>query len=101
MPPRSSSGWSLSPTRSAASATTRPHGDTPFKAGDTLTLYVEPVGFGTQQIGDDIKSALAADIEIRTPGGLVLAKADNFGGVEWSAASGARSTPPSPCRCPS
>jgi hypothetical protein len=49
-----------------------------------VTLYVEPVGFGTQQIGDDIKSALAADIEIRTPGGLVLAKADNFGGVEWT-----------------
>jgi hypothetical protein len=60
------------------------HGDAPFKEGDKLTLYVEPVGFGTQQVGNDVRSALAADVEIHTPGGLVLAKAENFGGVEWT-----------------
>ena len=28
----------------------KPHGDLPFKEGDKLTLYVEPVGFGTDRL---------------------------------------------------
>ena len=34
--------------------------------------------------GDGFRSAIATDVEIRTPGGLILASAPDFGQLRWS-----------------
>lgn len=61
-----------------------PHTDPTFRAGDTITVYLEPFGFGFTPDGDGFKAAIAADVEIRTKGGLTLATAKDFGRLEWS-----------------
>ena len=85
--------WAASPLqlRVAAFADTvdgfgryTPHADPTFRAGDTVTLYLEPFGFAFTPDGDGFRSAIAADIEIRTKGGLILATAKDFGRLEWS-----------------
>ena len=58
--------------------------DQPFKPGDNLLVYLEPINYGFTADGDLFRVALTADIEIRTPGGLTLAKAGDFGRMEWS-----------------
>lgn len=55
-----------------------------FRNGDTLRLYFEPVGYGFATAGDDVRAAIAIDVEIRTPGGLILATAENFATLTWS-----------------
>src|SRR5204863_7962183 len=49
-----------------------PHGGTAFKPGDTLLVYLEPIGYGFTPVGDGFKVIIAADVEIHTPGGLIL-----------------------------
>ena len=61
-----------------------PRGDKMFKPGERATIYLEPFGYGFAETGDGFEVALASDIEIRTPGGLILAKAADFGSLEWS-----------------
>jgi len=61
-----------------------PRADAVFRAGEHATIYLEPFGYAFAEDGDMFKVALAADLQIRTPGGLILAKADDFGGLEWS-----------------
>ncbi|WP_421722773.1 hypothetical protein [Bauldia sp.] len=60
-----------------------PRSDAPFETGETMTIYLEPFGFAYMATGDAYQSAVAADIEIRTPGGLILAKSDDFVRLEW------------------
>lgn len=60
-----------------------PRADPTFKPGDTLTVYLEPFGFGFLPTGDGFRAAIATDVEIRTPGGLILASATDFGRLEW------------------
>ena len=55
-----------------------------FKPGERATIYLEPFGYGFAETGDGFEVALASDIEIRTPGGLILAKAADFGSLDWS-----------------
>lgn len=55
-----------------------------FKKGETVLLYLEPFGFGFAPGGTGFRSAIAADVELRTPGGLILGKADNFARLEWT-----------------
>jgi hypothetical protein len=55
-----------------------------FSPGSRVTVYLEPFGYAFVEDGDSFRIALAADLQIRTPGGLILAKADDFGGIEWS-----------------
>jgi hypothetical protein len=62
-----------------------PHAGTTFKPGDTLLIYFEPIGYAFAPDGDIFRIAIAADIEIHTPGGLILAKSTDFGRLEWSA----------------
>ena len=57
--------------------------DSSFRSGDTVLIYLEPVGYGFVDEGGLMKIALVADIEIKTPGGLLLGKAENFGALEW------------------
>jgi hypothetical protein len=67
-----------------------PHEGAAFKAGDTLLVYLEPIGYAFAPEGDGFKVTIAADIEIHTPGGLILAKAADFGRLEWRARSKTR-----------
>ncbi len=55
-----------------------------FKTGDTVKIYVEPVGYGFSPEGSDFRAALAADLEVKTPGGLVFGKASDFARLTWS-----------------
>lgn len=61
-----------------------PHGDAAFKAGDTATIYLEPVGYGFTRDGDNFRVGYGTALEIRTPGGLILGKTDDFGTLTWS-----------------
>lgn len=64
-----------------ANYTPRPNAT--FHPGDTLRIYLEPIGFAFTPDGDGFRSALSADLEIHTPGGLILARSDDFGRLEW------------------
>ena len=61
-----------------------PHADAAFKAGDTATVYLEPVGYGFTRDGDGYRVGYGTALEIRTPGGLILGKTDDFGTLTWS-----------------
>jgi hypothetical protein len=54
-----------------------------FHPNETLRIYFEPFGFSFMPDGDGFRSALAADLQIRTPGGLILATSEDFGRLEW------------------
>ena len=51
----------------------------PSSAGETVTVYLEPVGYGFVSAGGFTASRSRPSIEIRTPGGLILGKTDDFG----------------------
>lgn len=59
-----------------------PRAAAPFKAGDAALVYLEPVGFGWAAEGDRFKVQLETDVEIRSAGGLIMGKAEKFGGIE-------------------
>lgn len=55
-----------------------------FDAGDTATIYVEPVGYGFSNAEDGNSVSLEIAIDIRTPGGLVLGRTEDFASLTWS-----------------
>jgi hypothetical protein len=57
--------------------------DAVFRNGDTLRLYFEPIGYGFAPDGEGVKAGLTVDVEIRTPGGLILGSATDFARLEW------------------
>ncbi len=61
-----------------------PREGTVFRNGDTLRLYFEPVGYAFATLGDDVRAAIGVDVQIRTPGGLILATAEDFATLEWT-----------------
>lgn len=61
-----------------------PHAGTTFHAGESVTVYLEPVGYGFVSAGGLYRVAFDTALEIRTPGGLVLGKTENFGKLVWS-----------------
>jgi hypothetical protein len=61
----------------------QPRAEATFRPGDTVTIYLEPFGFGFAPNGEGFRSGLSAGIEIRTPGGIILAKADDVGQLDW------------------
>jgi hypothetical protein len=67
-----------------------PHAGTSFRPDDTLLIYLEPIGYAFTPEGDVFKVRIAVDMEIHTPGGLVLARSPDFGRLEWSARSKTR-----------
>ncbi len=60
-----------------------PRADARFRAGESVTVYLEPIGYGYIVDATGYRVALTSDLEIRTPGGLILAKADDFGDLTW------------------
>lgn len=55
-----------------------------FKPGDIVKIYLEPVGYGFSEEGSAFRATLAADLEVKTPGGLVFGKATDFARLTWS-----------------
>lgn len=55
-----------------------PRVEAEYRAGDTALVYLEPIGFAWAPGGDGFKVNLEADVEIRSPGGVIFAKADKF-----------------------
>ncbi len=60
-----------------------PLADASFRSGDAATVYLEPVGYGFTSADSSFTVAFTTDIEIHTAGGILLAKTDNFGSLEW------------------
>lgn len=58
--------------------------DAPFAAGERIAVHLEPLGYGFEADSEDFRIAMATDIEIRTPGGIILARSADFGRLEWS-----------------
>jgi hypothetical protein len=61
-----------------------PRPDGPFRSGETARVHLEPLGYGFSEDSGVFRIALATSIEIRTPGGLILAKTEDFGRLEWA-----------------
>jgi hypothetical protein len=49
-----------------------------FRAGEAALVYLEPVGFEWMPEGNAFLSNLEADLEIRSPSGLIFGKAEKF-----------------------
>jgi hypothetical protein len=60
-----------------------PRDGSTFKAGETPVIYFEPVGYGFAEASGQSRIAIKTGLEIRTPGGLILAKTDDFGELTW------------------
>ena len=59
-----------------------PRPDNRFKTGDTLQVYLVPVGYGFAEDGGGFKSRIVADIEVTNKNGQVLARTENFTTLE-------------------
>ena len=55
-----------------------------FRAGESVTVYLEPIGYAFVSAGGFHRVAFATGIEIRTPGGLILGATEDFGELIWS-----------------
>jgi len=60
-----------------------PHQGATYKAGETPVIYFEPVGYGFSDAAGKSRIGIKTGLEIRTPGGLILAKTDDFGELAW------------------
>ncbi|WP_350333480.1 hypothetical protein [Coralliovum pocilloporae] len=49
-----------------------------FKAGDTIRLYAEPVGYGQPHTDQGYEIRMTADVEIRNTTGQILGTTENF-----------------------
>ncbi len=92
--------WAASPLllRTALFATSvqgfgqyEPRPGAAFRSGETAVVYVEPFGYGFAADGASVSVTFTAGIEVRTPGGLTLAKADDFGRLHWQGHTRSRS----------
>ena len=63
------------------------HQGATYKAGDTAVIYFEPVGYGFGASGDYVRIAFSTGLEIKTPGGLILAKTNDFADLAWTGAT--------------
>jgi len=60
-----------------------PRQEANFRSGETATVYLAPVGYGFVEDAPSWRVALTTGLEIRTPGGLILARTDDFGDLAW------------------
>lgn len=61
----------------------QPRTDAKFHPGETATVYVAPVGYGFTQTGDWLNVEMTTGLEILTPGGIILARTDDYGKLSW------------------
>ena len=70
-----------------------------FNPGERATVYLAPFGYGFAEAAR--VGRCCTDVEIRTPGGLILAKTDDFGELDWQGLAKSHEVPPSASPCPS
>jgi hypothetical protein len=56
---------------------------TTFAPAARVGIYLRPLGYGFDETDGDFRISLDADVEIRSPGGLILAKSEDFAKLEW------------------
>jgi hypothetical protein len=85
--------WSLAPfiihsasvaSEGGNSVASDPASVRPVRSGEKIKILVEPLGYGFTESGGEFTIALKTGIEIRTPGGLILARTDDFEDLKWS-----------------
>lgn len=64
--------------------------DGSYQAGDAMSVYLEPVGYGflSSERGQSVE--IVAGMEIRSPGGIVYARAPDFAQLGWAGRTGTR-----------
>lgn len=70
-----------------------PRAGATFRNGDTATVYLEPLGYGFVTAAGWHRAAFSTALQIRTPGGLVLAESDDFGTLVWAGRAKSREVP--------
>ncbi|CAN5146486.1 hypothetical protein BH10PSE9_BH10PSE9_10930 [soil metagenome] len=60
-----------------------PRAEGAFRSGEAATIYLEPVAYGFLGEAGQLTVAFTVGIEVRTPGGLTLARVDDIGRVTW------------------
>lgn len=70
-----------------------PRASSVFKAGEHANIYLEPVGYGFGTDGAMVRVGFQPALEIRTPDGLIMAKAADFGTLQWSGRAKSREVP--------
>lgn len=79
--------WSEAPLilAKARIVTDGPAASTPtITPAKPVTVHVEPRGYGFREADGEFRIGLSFGTEIRTPGGLILAKSDDLGRLQWS-----------------
>jgi hypothetical protein len=64
-----------------------------FRPGETVTVYIEPVGYGFVSAAGFYRAAFSTALQIRTPGGLILAESEDFGKLAWAGRARSREIP--------
>lgn len=64
--------------------------DATFRVGDVMSVYLEPVGYGLLPAGANQAVDIGAGLTIRSPGGIVYAKAADFARFGWKGRTGTR-----------
>ena len=59
-----------------------PRADSTFHTGDSVTIYLEPVGYGFVSDRDSSRVSFQSGVEIRQ-GDIVLGKTDDLGKLDW------------------
>lgn len=55
-----------------------------FAPAARVGIHLRPLGYGFDEIDGNFRISLDTDVEIRSPGGLILAKSEDFTKLEWT-----------------
>lgn len=62
-----------------------PEGDSAtFAPAARVGVHLRPLGYGFDETDGNFRISLDTDVEIRSPGGLILAKSEDFAKLEWT-----------------
>jgi hypothetical protein len=64
-----------------------PEGDATFAPAARVGILLRPLGYGFDETDGNFRISLDTDVEIRSPGGLILAKSEDFARLEWTGAT--------------
>ncbi|MSO77472.1 MAG: hypothetical protein EXQ87_11300 [Alphaproteobacteria bacterium] len=62
----------------------RPKPEAIFRSGEPLMIYVEPIGIGWRQEGEQFQARLTVDFELRSPEGQILTGQKEFGRFDFN-----------------
>jgi hypothetical protein len=58
-----------------------------FAPATRVGIHLRPLGYGFDETDGNFRISLDTDVEIRSPGGLILAKSEDFARLEWTGAT--------------